>query len=237
MKTYKEKKAIAHIEIIISFVIFISFITFMLIIFKPLKIVSVDTASLDVAESKIIHHISGDLTLSSLILNSSFASAEGSCLYVYFSLPNKVIIKDENMNIINSNKSGNNLYLKYSIGKRFYRIYSSEELEEKNFNTTGCYKLNESNYTIGITRNYKKIAYSKIAEMDNNYSDNYESLKKALNLINDFTFIVRDDSGVIFEGKKSKPKGINILAKDISIEILDKNASLKPAILNLQVWE
>lgn len=238
MKNLKiTKKGVTHVEMMLSFVIFISFITFMMIIFKPFKIVSINTSTLDVTESKIINYASTNLTVSSLILNSSFTSNPGNCLYAYFPLPNKVIIKDENANIINASKSSEYLYLRYSSENRVYRVSSSEELEEKNFDTASCDRLDESNYTIGVTRNYKKISYSNLAKLNEVYNNDYANLKKNLSLINDFTFIVRDSSGILFEGKKYKPRGINIIAKDIPIEILDKNANLNPAILNLQVWE
>ncbi len=236
IKINKGKKGVAHVEMIISFVIFISFITFMMIVFKPFKTASVDTSTLDATESGIADYLSANFSVSSLILNSSFSTA-GNCIYAYFPLPEKAVVKDENAGIVNANKSGGYLYLRYSSGKRFYRIYSSEELEEKNFDTAGCYRLNSSDYTIGVTREYKKISYSNLIKLNETYNNDYSNLKKNLSLVNDFTFVARDDSGVIFEGKKNKPQGVNIIAKDIPIEILDKNAGLNPAILNIQVWE
>lgn len=230
----KEKKGTSHIEIIISFIIFVSFVIFMMIIFNPFKAISVNTSILNVAELKIVNYASSNLTLSSMILNSSFNS-NVNCIYASFPLSNELVVKDENGEIVNASRATDNIYLKYA-GERVYRIYSSEELEEKNFDTSGCYELDESNYTIGITRNYKRISYSNLAKLNEDYNNNYEQLKQTLNLKNDFTFIVRDNSIVLFEGRRYKPRGINLIAKDIPIEILDKNATLKQAILNLLVW-
>lgn len=232
----RTKKGAAHVEMMISFIIFISFVTFMMVIFKPSRIVAADTSALDITESKIIEHVSVNLTVSSLILNSNFSTNVGNCTYAKFSLPSNITIKSENMSIVDAKRDSENIYFKYN-GQRFYRVYSSEELEEKSFDTAGCQKLNESNYTIGVTRMQKKVAYSNLIKLNESYYNDYENLKKNLSLINDFTFIVRDSSRTIFEGNKYKPKGVNIIAKDIQIEILDKNASLSRAILNLQVWD
>ncbi len=230
----KEKKGTSHVEVIMSFIIFISFITFMMIIFNPFKAISANTSVLSVAESKIVNYVYSNLTVSSVILNSSFNSNAG-CIYARFPSLNKIVVKDTNGEIVNANRTTDDVYLEYA-GERVYRIYSSEELEEKNFVVSGCYKLDESNYTIGITRNYKRISYSNLVKLNEDYNNNYEQLKKNLNLTNDFTFVIREGSVVMFEGSRYKPRGINLIAKDIPIEILDKNATLNNAILNLLVW-
>lgn len=232
----KTKKGVSHVEMMISFAIFISFVVFILVVFKPLKIFS--ESSLDVAEARIIDYVSTNLTVSSLILNSTFSATAtpGECFYLNFSLPNTIIMKDENSDIISASKIGKAVYFGYS--DRFYKIYSSEELEEKSLDISSCQNLEEENYMIGVTRAYRKISYSKLEDFFQKYNnyDNYQQLKQTLGLTNDFNIFVKSDSEVIFKGEKYKPRTIEIIAKDISIEILDENASLNPAIMNIQVW-
>lgn len=230
------KRSQGHVEMIISFVIFISFIIFLIIVFKPARIAAADTSALDITESKILKYFSTNLTVSSITLNSSFSTAVGSCIYTEFPLSSSIIIKSEDTSIVNAKRENDNIYFEYN-GQRFYRIYSSIELEEKNIDISSCQKLNGGNYTIGVTKVQEKTSFSKLIKFNYSYYNDYSNLKKNLSLINDFTFVIRDSSGNIFEGNRYKPSGLNIIAKDIPIEILDSNASLTQAILNLQVWD
>ncbi len=237
MKKIKNKKGAAHVEMMVSFVIFIGFLIFFIIIFKPLKIFSVNTSSLDLTEAKIIDYVSSPLTISSITLNSSFVP-DKTCFHVPFNLSNKVIFRDENSNTVEANKDEDYIYFNYISGNRFYRVYSSEELVEKNIaDVSGCEDIDEVNYTIGVTRTDKKISENELESFFNEYSSEYSQLKKNLNLANNFNIIIRDGSEVVYKGERTKPAGIDIIAKDISIEILDSNAELKPAIMNIQTWD
>ncbi len=233
----KIKKGIGHVEVIISFLIFISFVMFLLIFFNPIKSFSKNTSYLDIAEAKILEYASTDLTVSSLKLDSMPAPGMGICFYLDFSLPEKIIVKDESSVITPATRTAGEIYFEHTW-KKFYKIYSSDELEEKTINTAGCQKLDESNYTRGVTNVYKKAAYSNLAILNNSYNNNYDQLKKDLNLKADFNIVVKDTSGnVIFKGENYKPEAIEVMARDIPIEILDKDANLIPAIMNLQVWD
>lgn len=235
MKIKKGKKGASHVEIIISFVIFISFIVFMLIIFKPLRLFPKSTTSFDITEKKILEDISVNLSISSLKINSS-ADVSGTCFFVNYTVDNNLIIKDEQEAIINAETQDNKTYFEKS--GYFYRIYSSEGFEEKTFDTGSCYELSEENYTIGVTRFYKKTSYSRLDDFFQQYNGDYTQLKQNLGIRSDFNAVITDSSGtIIFEGVRYQPEGIEIMAKDILIEILNENATINQAVMNLQVWK
>ena len=229
----RRKKGAIHVEMVISFVIFISFVVFLLILFNPLKKFSKSTSSLDITKAKIIDYVSTDLSISSLTLKDLTSSPD--CFYLDSFLPDKVIIKNENLEIVEATKDEDYIYFKYT-GK-FYKIYSSEELEEREFDIGDCEELAEANYIIGVTRTHEEASYSKFISLKEEYNDNYQQLKQDLGLKNDFNIIVRDSSGIIIKAEKYKPKAIEIMAEDISIQILDEEANLNPAVMNIQVWE
>lgn len=227
------KKGQKHLDVILSFVIFILFVVFLLIFFNPIKEYSKSTTYLDMTEKKILEYVSTNLTVVSLTFVNPPAS--GNCFYITLSLPNKVIIKDENSAMTNANKNGDRIYFQTTT-KRFYKIYSSNELNESSVGGAACQELAESNYTIGVTNFYKKVSYSKLIGLNGSYSSNYTQLKQALGLENDFNIAVKSDSGYLFKAEKFKPKATDIMAKDIPIQILNENASLIPAIMNIQTW-
>jgi len=228
-----KKGASGHVEMILSFVIFISFILFIILIFRPVKLLKSDTSSLDITKNAIIEHLKVDLTTSSIILSSDFSANRGDCFYLDFNLEENVVMKDENK--INAEKNSGQLYFEYS-GERFYRIFSSSELEEADYSPEVCNPLNVDDYSLGVTKETEKISYSKLESFFQNYNSDYEEIKSSLGVVNDFNVIASDNSGIIFQGNKEKPLGVEVKAKEISIETLNKDADIKYIILNIQVW-
>ena len=237
----KRKKGVAHVEIIVSFVIFISFLIFILMMIKPWNAFSRSTSSLDITKTRILDYVSTNLSIFSLKINSSaYFSATKDCFNANFDsslIDGKLIMKNEAEEIIDSTIKNNNLYFEKS--GMFYKIYSSEEFEEKAAGTAGCYALSKDNYILGVKRIYKKVSYSKLTGLFEEYADNYEQFKVSLGLKNDFNLAVLNSSGGVignFKAEKYKPEAIEVAARNIPIEILDENATLNIAIMNLQVW-
>lgn len=235
IKTKRNKRGAGHVDVIVSFVIFTSFIIFLLIYLNPLKNLR-NITDLDITKNKILDYISVEFSVTSLTLNSSFMETAivGDCFYFSSSLPDKIIIEDESLNAVEGIKTDGRVYFKYT-GERFYRIYSSEELEERALDITSCTELEESDYTLGVARVYKKVSSSKLNDFFSNYNENYGQLKKNLGLINNFNVIVETETET-FKAEKYKPE-TEIMARTLSIEILDENAGLKPAIINIRVWD
>lgn len=272
IKRGKLKKGSAHIEVILSFVIFISFLVFLLIMFRPLKLFSSSSSILDVTKTKILDYVSTDLSVISLYLNIS--SSLGKCIVLKedLELPGKnIIVKDEDGNIIRGDTEGGSgkVRLNYT-GKSFYRVYSSEELKERGVSPTGgCGNIDKilsgepggrpggsmpgrggpggggggggsGDYAIGLATTSKKVALSKLNAFFNNYTQNYQVFKSSLGLTSNFNVRILNNSKQVinnFTAEIYKPSSIEIMAKDILIEILDENATITPAIMNLQVWE
>jgi len=237
----KGKKGTTHVEMIISFVIFISFLVFVLLIFSPLKIFSKSSTNLEITKNIILDYISVNLSVFSLKINSSeYASITENCLNADFDsslIHGELIMKDQAGTLINATIENNNLY--FDNSGMFYRIYSSDEFEERTAGTAGCHQLDKENYTLGVERVYKKVSLTKLNQFFTEYNSDYEQLRNSLSLKNNFNvFVLNNSGGVIsgFEAEISKPEGVEVMAVNTPIEILDKNTTLNPAIMNIQVW-
>lgn len=233
----KIKKGAAHIDVIISFIIFLTFVVFILVFFNPLKKYSASTAPLDAAEAVIIKATSIDVTTVSLSLNTSstIIPGIGGCASIQLPLANPIAVIDENGDSTNADRSGNRVNFVRSFGK-FFKIYSSEELVENTI-TAPCNSLTANDYTLGIQKTEKKIAYSKLLALNYSYSNDYAQLKEDLNLTNNFNVGVRIGSEYLFKTDIYKPKNVEAMARDVSIEILDENGNLIPAMMNIQTWK
>jgi hypothetical protein len=240
VKMEKKKKGAVHVEVIISFAIFISFLVFAFVMIKPWNILSRSTSNLDITKTGVMDYVLTNLTVFSLKINSTvYSGSSGSCFNANFDtslLGGEVIMKNSAGEIIDSTVQ-TNLYFENSGS--FYKIYSSDELKEQPASTVGCYSLNTNSYTLGAKRVHKKVSYSKLTNLFQEYESDYEQLKNNLGLNNNFNIAVLNSSrGVIgnFKAEEYKPEAIEITARDVPIEILDENATLSIAIMNIQVW-
>ena len=228
----KGKKAMGHVEMIISFVIFVSIITFLLIMFRPMIVFTKTTsASLDISESQILENISIKLTVQSI--NISNEVLDGNCVSLAKpeAIQDKIIMRNSTYNRINVKSDGTSI--KFEKSGNFYRIYSSEEFAESNYNPVECLS---QNYDLGVVKTYYKVSETYLNSLFGNYTADYQTLKTQLGLKNDFNLILRDNGGELSRAEIYKPSGIEIMARDVLIEILDKDGNVKSVILNIQVW-
>jgi hypothetical protein len=218
-----------HVEMLISFIIFVSFIVFMFIAFKPLRISEQKDSSLALTESKIQDYIARNLTVTSVKLNS----ASSGCYSLPISLTNPVIVKDTSGDLVTANHDPSKVY--FSSAGSFYQIYSGEGLVESP-SVGSCSSLGPADYTISSRKLYQIPSIMSLSDLFSNYSENISALKETLNLKNDFNILLKKDNNIIFEGQSYKPNSVDIMARDIPIQLYDENASITSAILNVQVW-
>jgi len=243
----KQKKGITHIEMVISFAIFISFVVFMLIFFKPLKIPLKSSALLETTESKILEDVSTNLSVVSVKITPP--NSQPTCYFLASDISEKIIVRDaaenrESANIGTGENAGKIYFEKSSSVENFYKIYSSDEFAEKDVsNTALCGEVQTS--TLGVKKVYRKVSLSKLKAFFDAYNNpaSYTPLKTNLGLKNDFNVFVRDNEGNIitygnteFKGENFKPSGVEIMAKELPIEILNGSADTMPAIINIRVW-
>jgi hypothetical protein len=247
MKMRKQKKGSSHVEIILSFVLFISFIIFMLIVFKPLDMFSKSATDIEEVESKILQNISTVLSvLFPIRIHASVYSGISSepCFYIdnplSTSLTVPLIMKNKTGGIINASRQGDQIYFENSGD--FYNLFYSSELKERELSDTNpCttkieYELDNEEYTIGLIRSYNVISYSKLVDFKTRYNNNYNQLKQQFGFEDDFIISIVNSPEIVFELAKPKPLGIETLARDVSIFILKDNTDLNPDIMNIQVW-
>tara|TARA_Y100000310_G_C20503048_1_gene724981 strand:- start:146 stop:856 length:711 start_codon:yes stop_codon:yes gene_type:complete len=229
------KKGAGHIEIILSSIIFVSFVFFVLLVLKPTKMFArLSTSHLDITESEILKRISTEFSIVSLKIPEPLEHAP-DCFFINTDKikRGKIIVKNEAGERRDAIKVGREISIRY-IGEEFYRIYSSEEFDETS-SVSGCFGL--SDYILGVPRNYVVVSENEITELSNLYSADYSGLKEGLGLKNDFNILIKDKNDREFKLEIYKPEGIDITARDVPIEILNNNGDLIPGVMNIQAWD
>jgi len=215
MKHKSNSKAQGHVEIILSFIIFISFLLFLMVFMNPFAKSKQDINYFDNARDSIIKNITLKVNRISIIENET-----NGCYNITLQLKNKY---------------GNN-YREVAQCNRRYHIYFSDFFVPGSPNENK--KCGPKNYTLGAYSKEKIIAYEKIVELNQSYNANYKNLKKHLGISRDFLFKIKDmqgnELGLSVDRQVSRTQNVN--AKEIPIRVIDSNGEFYECILNIMIW-
>jgi len=234
----------SHVGVVISFMIFVAFVLFVRLIIEPALTTNVDKKSmLEGIEKKIINETSSQIVITTISIENTITDtcvSIGSFVSDFDALDG-IIIKNENKNLIQGSLSSvdyETLYIKRnSNSENFIKIYSSESFPEINYESISCHSMVEdSDYTIGITKKEYYVFKDEINELINDY-ENYELFKRNLNLPNntDVGFSFEFENGSIISTNETKTT-TNIFVKEKSIEYVDENANILSGKLKTRIW-
>jgi len=240
------KKAISHVEVILSFTIFIGFLIFLFVIFKPFGGFNKEDIYVDIVERGIINHTLSEVVAFSLKLKNPIEE-RFSCFGFEYDVDNGVVVKNESYDLVNScvEKKGSKSTI-YIEGKGiFFNIYSNELFEtDDSFDSEKCKKLKEDrDYVLGLVRKYGMLSRERLIQLKERCknAETYEELKKKFGIPSskEFAFSVKDTLGKELEDlelSKEVPEGIRVTARSLPIQLVYANGDMRYAILNVRVW-
>lgn len=254
------KKRGSHIDIVISFVIFIVFLGFLYSIISPAKIQENKEAILNSIEKEVKDKLSANLTTSSVTM----AANTKYCYKINNTINSEglnVIVKDENNNpvkfdVYEDPQGVIKEYLRIDgrpenegeAGKTIFKVYHSEEkfnglpLDAQNcFDESGGFVLESTNdpspvKQVGLIRTEKYIFESKVKSAFTD-EDTYNALKESLNIPYgsefSFNFTFNDGTSVAWENKKVST---NTYAREVPVQYINEEANITLGYLNIKVW-
>ncbi len=242
---FSENKRGAHIGVILSFVIFVVFLTFLYSTMEPLIKVDEDKEfMLDYLEAALIEKLNTNLTTLTITIDEAVSEScviLDSLIEEEKGLNSKIIVKDYYKNIIPSylsEVSNSDLIVdRDSSDLTFLKIYSSEELESLNERATGECELLETKYEIELLKSSKYISKAKVEELNNNYLGEYGNLKEELNIAigSDFGFGFIYNNGSIIE-IKSENVSRSVYAREVPVRYLDDGANILSGYMKIKIW-
>lgn len=212
-KGIKNKKGQGHVEMMLSFVIFIGFLLFTFTFLNPFARTAEPNYIMNNVQKAVINNITDEVGRLSIVLNQS-----GTC-YKFNETDYKGKYKEVD--------GGNKKYIIY-----FNAMFNNSATKKQAI-------CNKSNYTLGVYSKEKMVIYNKTIDLKNAYTFGYEDLKKSLGITNDFLFAVRDLVGnPIAELSVSKniPQGIDVSSVEIPIRVINSNGQIRELVLNIRVW-
>ena len=238
------KRGISHIEVILSFLIFIGFVIFALYFFSPFKADRVIGSSLSYAVKEIIKNASVEIDSYSIRLNANTKDDIGKIIEIRIEgLNSKKNVRAESYigeEISSRREAGNNDIIRIRLDNKLYGFNGnegfvilkfSEDIDKYgNSNDLNGILADEENlYEIGTINKIKIVSEKRIIELKNIYekgSEDYKNIKKNFNLPNrvNFAFSLSFDNGEKIEAKQDIPKGLGVFPNLQRIEVLQKDS-------------
>jgi hypothetical protein len=259
MEESKMNKRGTHVGVILSFIIFVTFIVFLLTAINPVLNTGEDKESLlDYMGAKIRENTSSNFTTITVSILDNSPSIQ-NCIRLkdfLFDLtfvgiiipPADLIVKNANFNIEEAYYSsalgtgGDANAIRINRGNkesRFFRVYYSPE-----FNVlpeTSCNPLSEldktTGYEIGSIQTGRYVFKKNILALIDTYNSDYGELKNFFNVPPGsefgFTFV---ESGSTKTTATQTSKAPEIYVKETPVQYIDEQANVLSGFINLEVW-
>jgi|TARA_Y100000310_G_scaffold331800_1_gene406060 hypothetical protein len=231
----------SHVGIVISFVIFIGFITFLYpIITGPISNIFQDDEQVSKRlEENLLKNVSEEITIFSVKITSpenelciSFENLKSDT-----GIGSKIIAKNSAQVNQEVYISGGNLEIdRDSNNDELFKIIYSEEFDAVDSFEGNCKVLSETGYRIGLLKKENYTSERKIIDLLEDYETDYENLRETLlgrNLEFDFTFTYANKTKV----GQVKEVSTNVYSKESSFEYISNQGEILLGTLNLRVWK
>jgi len=238
----KSNKKGSHIGLVVSFLIFIIFITFLRIITEPSLFSNQEKkVILDDVEKELIDSVSFEVTSTTIKINS----ASQNCINLEnflseMNFTNKIVVKNKRgIGVQTFTSPGNSNTLRIvrnDGGELFFKIYNSEGFEEIVSTSQSCENIVEGGgYTLGTSIEKKYLHESLILQLIEDYSKSPKFKRKdsptSVNI--GISFVYNNGTEI---GTTDRNVPTDVFVEENSIEYLDKEGNIHPGKLVFRIW-
>ncbi|MFA5485254.1 MAG: hypothetical protein WC260_03345 [Candidatus Pacearchaeota archaeon] len=231
MKRINKRGASNHLEMILSFVLFLGFFFFVIIFLQPYETSVLTTSIVDGAYYNFLQYTNEEVVQFSIKINQAPKSCLSILLPTSFQGYNSVFVYDINNNFSNSKILNENIIVKNENLNSFFNIILVKDLVQPSEVLT-CSNVYE-NYQIGGILNESIISYQKIQDLKNEYDSNYEKLKDVFAVPGKFDFAINSE---IISLERPIPDNIKIMAKSYSEKVILENGTIINVEFIIRAW-
>ena len=238
----KSKLGAGHVEVILSFIIFVGFLIFLFFIFNPFDLTR-DSSLVDSIFLNLEEDLFATLTEFSINLNE----APNGCFSITnlddfnCQAPAQISVRDENGERKDANFNPNTINIAHTAENKFYTIVCSEDIESF-WSPQGCTLVPDGDYSLGIISEKTVWSMVKLEQFKNDYeTSDEEVMEKYVPVGNDFGIRLWDlednlqqEDPLISAGEV--PEGIRVDAKTVPIDVLETNGLISKRTLTILTW-
>jgi len=236
-----EGKRGTHVGMILSVLLFMTFLLFLYSAVEPIiKTKGDKQVLLDSLEVGLIDELSADLTSVTISINNSYNPVEGCIEIAHLDETTGLnsIVRDKDENLINSNSTAGYLKIGWE-NKRFFKVYYSDEpFDIYSLEGVTCVQPTKDNdYSVGLVKTDKQIFETKIIELKDSYESNYSDIKYNLKIPSDNNFgfdFIYNNGTTIEIGNESSQRGIYI--EEVPIQYISNKGDILSGTIKLKIW-
>ena len=208
------KRSQGHVELIISFVLFVGVLVALFIIINPFAKISRDVDVQEISQI-IVDEMSSDVGKISVIVQPG-----ADCYDVSEFIDGKALEVQDSVNL------------------RKFTIYFSNELN----NNIPHQDLScpDSNFSLGVYSSEKIIVSNGIDNFKARYNGDYSALKSSLEINEDFSFSFSEIGGNLISDLsvlRNVPLGVEVYVSEFPVRVIDLDGKFYGYILKVEVWE
>jgi hypothetical protein len=233
MMLEKRDKRGSHVEVMLSFIIFVTFVLFLLSILMPSVGTQKDKVKIfQGIEIAIINKVSSNITSITVNIgdiNENCVNLDNFMLDA--GIGSNIIVKDPLGTTVSSDINADSLQItRASTGDKFFRVYYSPEFESLN-SGTACSLIN---YSIGLTKTSQYVFERKFLEMMN---ENHETLGNEINVPDGigFGYGIVLANGTTIETQEMDIAA-NVYVKDTPVEYVDLDGNILEGYIKTKIW-
>lgn len=242
------KKRGSHIGVIISFVLFATFLFFLYAALRPTIInKSSNEQFLSSSEETLISNFSQNLTTLSLRISDDFSLGGKDCLEINgLNQITDLNINENNIfvKISNGDERGydlslvsDSLAIENDDSTKFFNIFASSAIDSSESSFLNCKEVDLSDYKIGVIKSEKVIFEQNILKAIQAYQTDYSGFKNNIGIPDDkeigFSFIYSNSTLISTEEESPET---NVYAMEFPINYFDSRLSIQAGKLVIRTW-
>jgi len=216
------KKGQGHIEMMLSFVLFLAAVLFIFFYIKPFDNTTGHSDELNSVQNIIINYITSNVGRLSIV-----SSSPSGCYD--FNPLNYTDSSGKYVEVVENSPST----------KKLYTIYFGDPSIFPNIITPHKSACSVSDYTLGVFSNQTIISYRKIQQFVQDLNDPMKQVKKDLGINADFSINTTDFNRnpiPALSFSKNIPGTVEVESKEFPIVAINDSGQSNELILNIKVW-
>ncbi len=234
----------SHVGVMLSFVIFVTFLVLLYVVIRPAIITGEDKRiTLEYLETEITENLSMVFMSTSVEINNTENPSQYCVVLknLFLSLnitsPN-IIVKNETGSTQSAYEDIFDLVIdRTARTNRYFKIHHSMSFNRLNTTTETCRDIDEGEYIIGSVQTGTYIFEKNVYDFINYYQSNYEALKSQLKVPprNEFGFGFHQSNGTEINVEQETTSA-NVYAEEIPIQYVNDRADIQSGFINIKIW-